>query len=496
VSGGAAQGLSRRAVVAGAVAGLAGWGWPRHGGSAAERTGPTPIAAPRDPVTHDIAFLARERPTRILGADGPTVPLWSYAETPFPILRARVGDRIRATLENGLAEHTSIHWHGIRLPNAMDGVQHVTQSPVGPGERFTYDFTVPDTGSFFFHPHCNESGQVGHGLAGLLIVEGDERRRPDAELVLAVKDWRLDEAGRFLPFVTAAGASRAGSFGTVRSVNGKRRESFEAPAGALVRVRLYNLDATRVLDVGATGGPAAVIAADGTRIDPVPLDRTGRETWRLGPGMRADILLRMPAAGRTVELVDYRGAELWTIATLTAVKSGTPPRRFDPDILLPARYPAPDLGKAERLPFVFQAASASIAAFEAEFPPGDPLAAMLLDSLCVGGEAYWSINKSSWPTGDHRALPPPLAELVTGKSYVFELTNATPHPHPVHLHGHIFRVVASSSAEQPLVAGDTVLLGPRDRTEIAFVAAPGAWMLHCHVLEHLETGMMGWLRVA
>ena len=78
------------------------------------------------------------------------------------------------TLRNELPQHTSVHWHGLRLPNAMDGVQYVTQPPVEPGERFRYDFTLADTGTFFFHPHCNESGQVGHGLAGVLIVEGDE----------------------------------------------------------------------------------------------------------------------------------------------------------------------------------------------------------------------------------------------------------------------------------------------------------------------------------
>ena len=80
-------------------------------------------------------------------------------------------------------------------------------------------------------------------------------------------------------------------------------------------------------------------------------------------------------------------------------------------------------------------------------------------------------------------------------TYVATLMNATPHPHPVHLHGMTFRVLSASRKVLPVHDADTVLLGPKERIEIAFVAAPGLWMLHCHILEHLEYGMMGYLKV-
>ena len=95
------------------------------------------------------------------------------------MLRLKAGERLRADVENRLSragEHITIHWHGIRLPNEQDGVPYLTQPPIRPGERFAYDFVPPDTGTFFFHTHCNTAEQLGRGLAGILIVEGDETR--------------------------------------------------------------------------------------------------------------------------------------------------------------------------------------------------------------------------------------------------------------------------------------------------------------------------------
>ena len=124
------------------------------------------------------------------------------------------------------------------------------------------------------------------------------------------------------------------------------------------------------------------------------------------------------------------------------------------------------------------------------------MAKILLDGLCIRDNAFWAINKASWATGPSRTLPPPLALLQAGRSYVFELMNATPHPHPIHLHGHTFEVLSASRLERPRHFADTVLVQPKERVEIGFVATEGDWMLHCHVLEHLEYGMMGYVRVA
>ena len=182
---------------------------------------------------------------------GPT-PAWLYGEAPFPVYRMRLGESLDATLTNRLKEHTSIHWHGVRGPNAMDGVPYVTQLPVQPGESFAYRFTPPDAGTYFFHPHCDTAAQLGRGLAGVLIVD-DESAPFDDDIVCVLKDWRVAKDGSFLPFVTTEGAGRGGTFGTLRTVNGLAAPEISVPAGANIRLRVLNVDSTRVSDIGVQG---------------------------------------------------------------------------------------------------------------------------------------------------------------------------------------------------------------------------------------------------
>ncbi|MGE4247719.1 MAG: multicopper oxidase family protein, partial [Parvibaculaceae bacterium] len=298
-----------------------------------------------------LSLRAAERPARLLGPQGPESRLWSFGDELYPVIRIGRGDRVLATLDNALPEHTTIHWHGIRLANAMDGVPYMTQPPVEPGQRFLYDFTAPDAGTFFFHPHCNESGQVGHGLMGLLIVEGDEPEPRDGEVILAVKDWRLNPDGTFLPFVTEKGAPKAGTFGTVRTVNGMPKATQAVPASADIRIRILNLDATRVLEVGVEGGPAAIVAVDGNAIAPVPLD-----TWRMGPAMRLDLVARTPKDGAKLKVIDYNVAEPYVVAELEARGADRRSRDFSPPPLVASDIPEPDLVAAEAQSYIFGAA--------------------------------------------------------------------------------------------------------------------------------------------
>ena len=146
---------------------------------------------------------------------------------------------------------------------------------------------------------------------------------------------------------------------------------------------------------------------------------------------------------------------------------------------------------AERKVFTFSATAAAddLAKAAAE--------GALLGSLCGTVGTFWAINRQVWPGGDHLNIPPPLATLERGKHYLFELKNLTPHQHPIHLHGHSFMVLRSNIRDLPVHHADTVLLRPKERIEIAFVADnPGDWMFHCHIIEHQDTGMMGLIRVA
>lgn len=450
-----------------------------------------PPGPPADPVfggVVDLSLDAAERPQTLPCFGSKPYPLWTFsARDPLPIVRLKLGDRLRTNVVNNLprpGEHISIHWHGLRIPIEQDGVPYISQEPIEPGGHCAYDFVPPDTGSFFFHTHCNTVEQLGRGLAGLLIVEGDETEPPDGELVLAVRDWRLGEAG-FLPFLTDKGAGNAGTFGTVRSTNGIDGPVLPVPAAADVRVRLYNVDPTRILEIGIDGAEAAVIAVDGHAVAPFPLS-----SWRMGSAMRIDLLVRTPDAGREASIVDYRVAEPWTVATLSASGEGLRRGAFDPAPLRASRVPKPDLANATTIGFEFAstAVASTLAAADERFPG--------IDDLCLSDRTFWSINKQSWPADGHNRLPPPLAVLERGRTYIFDLSNISKQFHPIHFHGFAWTHLDSTKQDLPPHLADTVLLVPRERRRVAFVAdAPGDWMFHCHLIEHQETGMMGYVRV-
>jgi FtsP/CotA-like multicopper oxidase with cupredoxin domain len=479
--------ISRRELLGGGGAFAAGfafqqlWGRPARAG--------VPIAETRSVAgALTTRLVAAERPQALPCFAGRTLPLWTFSDDTFlPVLRLNRGETLRAEIENALpraGEHVSIHWHGIRLPNAQDGVPYLTQLPVPPGEKFAYEFAPPDTGTFFFHTHCNTAEQLGRGLAGVLIVEGDETEPYDAERLVVLRDWSIGDDGSFGPFLTQE-AARAGTFGTVRSANGEADPAIPAPASADVRLRILNADRTRVMQLGVKGAECAVLAIDGNPVAPFPL-----KAWFTAPATRLDLVVRTPPAGSVVQLVDYFAPKPVPVAHF--VSKGEPLRSglFQPAALKPAAIPEPNLSAAERRSFTFSATAAGNETAEAA---GD----VFLDGLCSSTEAFWAINKKAWPAGDHSRLPPPIATLERGKSYLFELHNATPHMHPIHIHGHTFKVLKSNERELPVHHADTVLLRPKERIEAAFVADnPGDWMFHCHIIEHQKTGMMSYIRVA
>lgn len=443
--------------------------------------------------TQEVTLTAGEMELKILGPQGPATRILAYDGTPFRTLRMPRGTRLKATFVNGIDEGSTLHFHGIRMPNEFDGVPTLTQPLVQPGGRFVHLLPLDDPGTFFFHPHCDETGQAGKGLAGVLIVEDSRDPVFDAEHVLCLKDWRLKEDGSYLPLSEPDGASKAGTFGATRTVNGAASVELKAPAGGHARLRILNIDSTRIMDIGVEGGEAWLIAVDGHALPPVRLDDLPDGIWRMGPAQRIDLDIRMPADGSPVMVGDYRAAAIYQFATLIAAgKVGK--SRKGPLALPKADLPKPALKQATRLSFTLQQATDQ-AVKDIALPPDDPLAKALIDSLCVGSTTYWGIQSESWPTGTRRNLPPPLARMEEGASYVVEIKNETRFPHPVHLHGHAFEVMSSSLGRLPRHFADTVLVQPGEAVETAFVAARGDWVFHCHILEHMETGMMGWFRI-
>src|SRR5262249_29095602 len=182
-------------------------------------------------------------------------------------------------------------------------------------------------------------------------------------------------------------------------------------------------------------------------------------------------------------------------APVGPAKTGRPDQ---PPPLQASPIPRPDLANAETLPFSFSASSATALAPEDQLPDLSALQAALgthepvADFLCRPRRIFWAINQRPWPGQAGDRIPPPLATLTRGHSYIFELINTTSHTHPIHLHGHTFQVIESNKRTVTPYDTDTVLIHTKERVKIAFVADnPGDWMLHCHIIEHQDTGMWG-----
>lgn len=480
------------------------------GGAAVAAAGFAPSAVGRAPLSRDtlpktapvrrLSLSAAEMDVPLLGPGKPvTHGFCAYQGKPFLTWRAPRGTRLLVDFENRLPDPTTVHWHGIRVPYLSDGVSPLTQQAVPPGGRFSYDVPLPDAGFHFFHPHCDETGQVGRGLVALLLVEDPAEAKLgfDVEQILVVKDWRLADDGTWLPMFTDEGASTAGTFGTVRATNGSTvPPRVEAPAYGDVRLRTIIADSTRTIDFGLDTEEAAIIAVDGHATPtPLLLSRLPNEVWRMGPAMRIDVDVRMPGPGKEVKVYDYRTAEPYLLATLVAVESGRRKTPFRPKTLPPGNPPLPDVRRAKRLDFLLQT-SAGATAIAPPLPDDDPLSRALIEQACVGSRTFWAINRTSWGAGADLRLPPPLQILKDGESYILSITNATKHVHPMHLHGHVFRVLSSSKKTGiPPYLADTVMTEPNETVEIAFRATSGDWVFHCHILEHMDSGLMGWFRV-
>lgn len=434
-----------------------------------------------------------ERMTALPCFNGKSLPLWTFdAEGNMPVVRVKLGETVDVSVKNALpraGEHVTIHWHGLRIPNAEDGVAYVTQTPIQPGETGRYSFTPPETGTYFFHTHCNSVEHFGRGLVGALIVEGDEATPSDFEFILMMKDWRLNADRSFLPFSTDDGATRAGTSGTVRAINGMTNPVYSVASKSNVRIRFLNVDPVRISEVGIEGADASIIAVDGNGCVPMPLS-----TWRMGPASRLDILMRAPATGQRASLIDYFSAEPIELASFVSEGSDRRSDSFKAEPLIKMPFATFDPAKATRHSFTFSATPTGAAIAQAQSNNAE--LALPIGRLCLSKRSFWAINKQAWSSIDHSDLGPPLASLKLNDHCLFEFNNVTPNAHPIHLHGHTFEVLTSNVRKLPRFRADTILLLPKERIEVALVADnPGRWMLHCHILEHQETGMMGYVSV-
>ena len=268
------------------------------------------------PVTTVRSFDLTAAPTSVQQFDGRLLDVWAYNErVPGPVLRVRLGESIEVKLHNRLPQPTTIHWHGVRVPNAMDGVPGITQDPIAPGRSFTYRFTPKDAGTFWFHPHVRTSEQVERGLYGVLIVDDAEPLPYNRDEVWVLDDWRLGPDGQIDPrFMTRHDLSHDGRWGQLVTVNGDANQELVVRPGERIRLRLANTSNGRVYRPDFSELEARVIAVDGmyTR-EPLPTDG-----FELAPGNRLDLDITIPldAAGRSFPIVDRFTRRPFVLAAL------------------------------------------------------------------------------------------------------------------------------------------------------------------------------------
>ena len=433
------------------------------------------------------------------------VETWAYdGVVPGPELRAVVGDTLEVVVRNDLPEDTTIHWHGLALRNDMDGVHDLTQGPILPGDTFTYRFTAPHAGTYWFHPHMGL--QLDRALyAPLVIDERDEPGAYDVDQVVVLDDW-LDGIGttpeQTFDGLTSMGmgdgsggmggmggmdhggmggmdgSAGMGGMGMFRSdllggdagdvdypmhlINGRPssdRPTIEVPAGGRARLRFVNAGSDTAYRVALGGHRMTVTHSDGFPVEPVEVD-----ALLIGMGERYDVLVT-PADGAWPLVALAEGKDLTATAvvrtagsTAAAPPADARPAELDGRLLAYADLRATD---AVRL---------------------DTRDADVSETIELSGSMMpysWAFDGAAFP--DRPPIP-----IRQGQRVRLAFENTTSMWHPIHLHGHTFRVGADAAGPRK----DTVNVLPGETVTVEFDADnPGQWMTHCHNTYHLERGM-------
>jgi len=439
------------------------------------------------PVAFELT--AGEGRTTLVGGNYPDTGVWAYNDSvPGPALRLRQGRRLRVAVTNALSEETTVHWHGLRVPNVMDGVPHLTQKPVAPGETFVYEFDTPDAGTYWYHPHQRSYEQVGRGLYGALVIEEREPLWVDRDITWVLDDWRLTrDAAISADFGNMHDISHDGRIGNTVTINGRIPDAFEVRANERIRLRLVNAANARSFALRFRGHRPLVIATDGQPVAPHEAPGDGVV---VGPAMRVDLVLDMTGQpdDRFSVIDAFYPQRAYRLVDLMYTGEPLRPRPpEEPVALAPNTLPEPDVDNAVRHTITLGGgAMGGLASATMDGRRVD------IREMVHNGKA-WAVN-GVVATG---MVMEPMLTLRQGRTYVLALRNDTPWHHPMHLHGHSFRVVSRDGRPtRHREWRDTVLVRPRERVEVALLADnPGDWMFHCHILEHQAGGMSGVIRV-
>lgn len=385
--------------------------------------------------------------------------LWGFnGSSPGPELRVRQGDTLALRFENATEQPSSVHWHGIRLKNAMDGVPGLTQPLIQPGETFDYSFKVPDAGTYWYHSHHRSWEQVARGLYGPLIVDEIDPPKVNADITVTLDDWRLNESGALMGgFANRHDFSHAGRLGNYAMIIPSQEQ---VRLGDRVRLRVINTATARVFPIRIEGLNAKVVALDG-----MPLAKPrDLSDMQIAPAQRVDIIGDVTAQ---VDFLFVARDELYDMGSL-AIEGENP----NPTTSGISALPAPNLPAPVETP--------------------DHSLKLKMEGGAMGGrhtgDDIWAIN------GMSGLQDAPLAAFKRGETAVIDLINDTSFPHGIHLHGHHFHELNKDGSRGDFRDTSLVERGA-SRTIAVVFDNPGKWLLHCHMLGHQASGMKTWVEV-
>ena len=425
-----------------------------------------------DPNVVEVDITAKLAEVEV--APGRTVRAWTYnGGIPGPLIRAKVGNRLIVHFTNELDAPTTIHWHGVRVPIEMDGVPDISQPEVKKGASFTYDFVLHDASLFWYHPHVMSAAQVGYGLYGALLVEDPADAVGVADqLTLVLSDIGFDSKGGLEDSESGGSAGMVfGREGSYVLVNGKTKPTIGARSGAAQRWRIVNTAKSRFFYLDLDGQDFVVIGQDGG----LQARPTTCNILLITPGERMDVIvtpkgtpgsqttMRAMLYNRGYGSVQYRSVEdVLTIA-------------FSPEPTL-AQVTLPTVSRAITPP---KAAGATPVSLVLTLPPQEAGHS----EFRINGLPYWKAT-------------PFHAEL--GDTQLWTIKNDTDWDHPFHMHGYFFMPVDEQGTPlAPAVWKDTLNVPMKTTAHllVTFDERPGTWMIHCHILDHAEGGLMGTVQV-
>ena len=452
---------------------------------------------------------------------GRTFVMYGFnGQYPGPLLRVAQNTRIVVRFRNAIDMPSTIHWHGLRLDNRFDGVPDVTQEAVPPGGEFVYEIVFPDAGLYWYHPHVREDIQQDGGLYGNMIVDparADYFGPASREEFLMLDDLLVD-GEQLLPYGRdAANFTIMGRFGNVMLVNGEERYAATVRPGEVVRFFVTNVSNTRSYNLSFAGHDMKLVGTDLSRYQREMMV----ESLVISPAERYIVEVRFPAAGtfallNQVQVVDHmRGTFYAAVDTLGAVV-----------VEGPAVEEADALLSAHSIMRTDAVLEAELAEFRPHFDrPVDHeiLLTVDIEGLPILVQQFISIDTIYRPPVEWTDGMPNMNWLSTSNEVRWILRDQASgtenaeidwrfglgdvvkirlrndadafHPmhHPIHLHGQRFLVLSRDGVENRNLAWkDTVLVPVGSTVDLLMEASnPGEWMIHCHIAEHLDAGMMG-----